>query len=391
MAARGARGLVLVLLLTSLLAYPPSLAAQQVRYEYDALGRLTLVSTPEGVAIYEYDAVGNILRITVHRYRETSGPVALLAMSPDRGAPGTVVTLYGRGFATSGADNQVAFNGVAATVTAVTGTTLTTVVPPGATTGPVTLTTAQGTATSPSPFTVLTFTVVPAEASVVLGGTLGFQALLGGATLTDLTWRVNGVVGGDATLGTISQAGLYTAPATLPPTQPLQIEARRGADPAQTATARLHVVSQVGGLEAAAPVTVGRGAHGAPVVAGPLTVGVAALGGPQASAPLSVTAGPVLEGIDPASVPLGSAPLPLTLSGRNLQGAYAVRLLREGQVDPQLGADAVSAAPDGTRVTCTLTIRAGVAPGPRVLQVLTSQGTSTDVDQASNRVTLTAP
>ena len=41
-----------VLLFTSLLiALPPPLAAQAVRYESDALGRLTVVSPPEGRAI----------------------------------------------------------------------------------------------------------------------------------------------------------------------------------------------------------------------------------------------------------------------------------------------------------------------------------------------------
>ncbi len=52
MAARCPRGLWLVLLFTSLFSVlPPPLSAQQVRYEYDALGRLTGVSTPEGSAI----------------------------------------------------------------------------------------------------------------------------------------------------------------------------------------------------------------------------------------------------------------------------------------------------------------------------------------------------
>jgi len=51
MAARCPRGLVLGFLFTSLLTCPPPLVAQTMRYEYDALGRLTGVRTPEGVAI----------------------------------------------------------------------------------------------------------------------------------------------------------------------------------------------------------------------------------------------------------------------------------------------------------------------------------------------------
>ena len=36
-----------------------------------------------------------------------------------------------------------------------------------------------------------------------------------GSTATP-TWAVNGVTGGNSTLGTISTAGLYTAPVTVP-------------------------------------------------------------------------------------------------------------------------------------------------------------------------------
>ena len=391
MPARCLRGFWLVLLFTSLLiALPSPLAAQAVRYEYDALGRLTVVSTPEGVALYEYDAVGNILRITTHRYTEASGPVAILAVSPDRGAPGIRVTLYGKGFAPTPADNQVAFNGVAAAVTAATGSTLTTVVPPGATTGPVTLTTAQGTATSPGPFTVLVFAVVPAEASVSLGGTLGFQATLDGTPQSEVTWRVNGIVGGDSTVGTISPSGLYTAPTTLPPTQPLQVEALRGGETGQGATASLRVVSQIGGVGAAAPITVGRAPRSAPVASPPLAVGPVPRSGPLASGPLSVGAGPVVDALAPASATVSPTTLTLTLTGRNLQGATGIRILFAGRVDGQFSATTVTAT-DDTRVICTLTIQSGADAGPRVLQVLTPYGMSTDLDMGANRFTLIAP
>ena len=106
------------LLLVIPLSLPPP-ALSQVTYEYDALGRLIVVGTPEGVAIYEYDAVGNILRITTRRHADVSGPVAILGMNPARGAPGAAVTLYGRGFGATPADNQLVFNDTPAQVTAV--------------------------------------------------------------------------------------------------------------------------------------------------------------------------------------------------------------------------------------------------------------------------------
>jgi len=67
------------------------------------------------------------------------------------------------------------------------------------------------TSPTPPPPPSTTITVSPAAASVTTGGTQQFTAA-GGA----VTWKVNGVAGGDATVGTISSTGLYTAPATVP-------------------------------------------------------------------------------------------------------------------------------------------------------------------------------
>jgi trimeric autotransporter adhesin len=58
--------------------------------------------------------------------------------------------------------------------------------------------------------------VVPASATVALGLTQQFLATVTGASNTNVTWQVNGVTGGNATVGTISTAGLYQAPATAP-------------------------------------------------------------------------------------------------------------------------------------------------------------------------------
>lgn len=75
--------------------------------------------------------------------------------------------------------------------------------------------------------------ISPSSASVALGQTQSFAAsfcLAGGASVT---WDVNGVAGGNASTGTIASTGTesatYTAPASLPATNPVTIHATASA------------------------------------------------------------------------------------------------------------------------------------------------------------------
>jgi hypothetical protein len=70
--------------------------------------------------------------------------------------------------------------------------------------------------TTPVPPSSVGVTVTPPSASVVLGSTQQFQAIVTGSSNTSVTWEVNGATGGAANSGTISAAGLYAAPAILP-------------------------------------------------------------------------------------------------------------------------------------------------------------------------------
>ena len=59
----------------------------------------------------------------------------------------------------------------------------------------------------------VSISVVPATASLIASDTQLFNATVSGTTNTAVTWQVNGVTGGNSTLGTITSTGLYTAPA----------------------------------------------------------------------------------------------------------------------------------------------------------------------------------
>ena len=80
--------------------------------------------------------------------------LAISSFAPTTGVVGTKVTITGTKFDATPANNVVKFNGIQATVTAATATSLETTVPAGATTGTVSVTVGSSTVTSTSPFTV---------------------------------------------------------------------------------------------------------------------------------------------------------------------------------------------------------------------------------------------
>ncbi|HYM59277.1 MAG TPA: IPT/TIG domain-containing protein, partial [Thermoanaerobaculia bacterium] len=105
---------------------------------------------------------------------------AITSLAPAAAFPGQQVTIAGTSFRTTPADNQVAIGGVAATIVSASATQLVVTVPATAPSGPVTVTTIGGTATSPQPLTILAWTslaVSPASATIQAGSTQAFHAI----------------------------------------------------------------------------------------------------------------------------------------------------------------------------------------------------------------------
>ncbi|HKD84905.1 MAG TPA: hypothetical protein VKB58_09175 [Terriglobales bacterium] len=69
---------------------------------------------------------------------------------------------------------------------------------------------------SPTPPPPPTVTVTPATLNLQEGSSQQFMSAVTNTNQTAVTWQVNGVTGGNATVGTISSTGLYTAPAIIP-------------------------------------------------------------------------------------------------------------------------------------------------------------------------------
>ena len=77
----------------------------------------------------------------------------------------------------------------------------------------------------------------PASASVPTTHTKQFTATVHNATVTTVTWRVNGIAGGNTVVGTISSKGLYTAPKSVPSPANMTVTAVSAADPTKSASA----------------------------------------------------------------------------------------------------------------------------------------------------------
>ncbi len=84
---------------------------------------------------------------------------------------------------------------------------------------------------SSSAHVAVTVTVDPVTVTLPFGATKQFKATVSGAANTAVTWYVNNIAGGNATVGTIDAAGNYKAPAALPPGNPVTVKAVSVADP----------------------------------------------------------------------------------------------------------------------------------------------------------------
>jgi len=92
-----------------------------------------------------------------------------------------------------------------------------------------------------NPDTSTSVSISPTSASLTTGGKQQFSASVSGSSNTSVTWSVNGVNGGNGSVGTISSAGLYTAPASVPSGGSVTVKATSAADTTKSASATVNV------------------------------------------------------------------------------------------------------------------------------------------------------
>jgi YD repeat-containing protein len=390
--------------------------AGQSRFVYDEFGRLAAEVDDQGnAAVYTYDAVGNLLSIS----RSDAAPtgISITLFSPQHGPEGEEVTIFGSGFSAVPTDNQVAFNGTTAQVVSSTATQIVARVPIGATTGPIAVTNLNGTATTSTSFTVTapaSVEVSPVTVTVVAGTSTQFEAIVSGLSNQAVLWSLEGV---GTSIGSLSDTGLYSVPASFTDTARVLVKATSLGDVTKSGTATVTVLPAglVGPIHApqvsvviqqsdtpAGPfiapqvsAVIGEtDAPSGPFVGSQVSVAIGqndAPSGPFVTPQVSVSLIPIIQTISPSNGVQGVTNLPVTLTGTGLAGATSFTFFLNGAVDTTVTASAIMANPEGTQVTVELTVAPGAPLGPRVVRISTSSGTSPAAMLEGNTFSVASP
>lgn len=174
-------------------------------------------------------------------------PVSITAVSPTTVPVGPfTLTITGTGF---GPGTSASFTGAALPTTVVSPTSLkaTGTASVVSTSVPVVVTAGDGDVSNTVFIAVtsapaVTIAVSPTSATVRLKRSQQFVATVQGSTNTAVLWKVNGILGGNATVGTVSTSGLYRAPGSLPSPATVTVSATASADSTKTATAGVTLV-----------------------------------------------------------------------------------------------------------------------------------------------------
>jgi hypothetical protein len=84
-------------------------------------------------------------------------------------------------------------------------------------------------------------TISPATATVRVNRTKQFTAAVQNSSNTSVIWKVNGITGGNSTVGTISSSGLYRAPGSVPNPAVVTVSATAAVDQTRTANASVTI------------------------------------------------------------------------------------------------------------------------------------------------------
>jgi YD repeat-containing protein len=216
--------------------------------------------------------------------------------------------------------------------------------------------------------------ISPTTALVNEGGSVQFSAVIPqGLGSTEITWSVNGEVGGNSSVGTISPTGLYTAPYFFDFAFAARVRAASKAAPNLFAEATVHMTDANSNPGLVSPV---------------VTVGRSTTGSPQAAA-ASLTA-PSISAITPNRLNHQSA-IHLALRGAKLKGATGLRFIdARGVPDPSITVINLKVNSTGTLLTAVVKTSTGTALGRRVVVVVKANASSAAQVVGANTVEVVA-
>ncbi len=100
-----------------------------------------------------------------------------------------------------------------------------------------------------TPSIPVSVTLIPAAANVLIGESMQFTASVLNASDHAVVWNLFGAGCSGAACGTISDNGLYTAPASVPTPPYVTVRATAAADFSKSASATITIVEATGGVE----------------------------------------------------------------------------------------------------------------------------------------------
>ena len=98
-----------------------------------------------------------------------------------------------------------------------------------------------------TPPSEISISISPTMATLIAGAQQQFHAMVTGTSNTGVQWQVNSVNGGNTQVGTITAAGLYTAPSPGDRSLQVTVTAVANANPMKTASAQVIVNPNTGG------------------------------------------------------------------------------------------------------------------------------------------------
>lgn len=379
---------LLIVLVMAILCLASDVQAQQggsVTYGYDDNGRLISVTLPTGESVtYSYDPAGNITNIQ----RLTGPGPQFFSFTPQFGFVNDTVTFNGNNF---GSITSISFNGTFATTFSGNLTQITATVPSGASTGQIIVTLSNGAFTTAT-FSVLALQVIPSVVSVLPNQNQLFSAVVPSQLgNNNVTWSVNGISGGNSSVGTISSSGLYIAP-SITTSQTFTVRATSVARPTAFAQATVNVRPDLF-VARSAGVSINKGFINKVFIAGvsvkkgdilastfnlnARSSGVSVKKGefepalnplPVISSAVSVINSLVISSISQSNFARSSTSN-ITINGINLDPVTALRFINvsNGTLDTSITATNIVVNPSGTSLTATITVSSTTSLGTKVV------------------------